>query len=64
MRVLKCDLEKNCPLSVLIDVHIRRIIFEKIYELFVGTLETVSYIRVSEERGSTVPYLSVIFRYV
>ena len=28
--------------------------FEKIYELFVGTLETVSYIRVSVERGSSV----------
>ena len=37
---------------------------EKIYELFVGILETVSYIQVSVEGGSTVSYLSVIFGYV
>ena len=31
---------------------------------FVGTLETVSYIGLSVERGSTVPYLLDILRYL
>ena len=47
------DTEK-CPLSVLTGVRISGLIFEKIYELFVGTNETVLIKRVSVERGSTV----------
>ena len=54
------DTEK-CPLSVLTGVRIKRVILEKIYELFVGTNETVSIKRVSIERGSTVTSLRHFF---
>ena len=44
------DTEK-CPLSVLPSVYIKRVNFrEKIYELFVGTNETVRIKRVSVEQ--------------
>ena len=54
------DTEK-CPLSVLTGVRIKRVILEKIYQLFVGTNETVRIKRVSIERGSTVTSLRHFF---
>ena len=47
------DTEK-CPLSVLTGVRVKWVKLEKIYELFVGTNETVCIKRVSVEQGSTV----------
>ena len=44
---------RKCPLSILTGVRIKRSILEKIYVLFAGTKESVRYIRVSVERGST-----------
>ena len=44
----------NCPLSVLERVRIIEVRLKKIYENFVGTLETVRNIEVSVPRGSTV----------
>ena len=46
--------EVYCPLSVLERVRIIEGFLKKIYENFVGTLETVRNIEVSVPRGSTV----------
>ena len=43
-----------CPLSVLEKVRIIEFLVKKIYENFVGTLESVRNIEVSVPRGSTV----------
>ena len=45
---------EKCPLSVLTGVRIKWVNLDKVYELLVGTNETVRYKRVSEERDSTV----------
>ena len=42
---------EKCPLSVLTGVRIKRANFEKIYELFVGTKESVHIKRVSVLSG-------------